>query len=622
MRVVAYDTETFYDKDYSVRDLGNWRYCHDKRFDPYLISVYDGDESWAGNPRDFNWDALEGAYLVSHNAAFDQNVTEAMIDRGIAPRVKLAGWGCSANLSSYLCNRRSLAQAAEHLLKVRVPKAMRDWMKGKTWGDAVLARKDKELIAYAIDDVIRCREVWMKGANDPIWQARESALSDLTIRQCARGVAINVEKLERYIGVLVMVVHYLEKSLPWVAEGKKITSPKAINEQCRRVGIPCPPIKSHDGGEEAFLLWEQTYAPKFGWVSNVGQWRSINKVLTTLRTIQERLRPDGTIDFSLLYFGAHTGRWSGGGSGLNLQNLRKDPIYVFDDYKVESEQVYTEEEIKELKIREVVDVRSLFVPRPGHQFCIADLSQIEPRVLRWCAGDARFLEMVAQGYSPYEAAARTSPSIKWIGGDLKREDYPLYQRVKINELGLGYGCGAVKFQSLAAAWGRQITGGESALEVETWRDSNPRIVKLWNELDTAFKRSIGKTFELELPSGRTLTYGRVAYQSRPYKDAETGKTKFRQVLTADVGGMRKSLYGGLLTENLVQATARDVFAEHLLALDAAGVDTVFTVHDEAVTEVPTGTDPREVEEIMSKTPEWLAGCPIAAEAQIADRYKK
>lgn len=621
MRTVAFDTETLYvkpttkDPGYSVAKMGNWRYTHDPRFDCYLISVYDGEEAWAGHPRDFNWDALDGAHLISHNAAFDTSVYEAMVETGVAPRISPAAWDCSANLTSFLCNRRSLAEATEYLLRVKVSKGMRDWMNGRTWADAVAEGKDKELLKYATDDVVHCWNIFNRYSGDSVWQSREKYLSRLTMKQCARGVAIDTKKLERYRDVLRQVLHEIEQSLPWVKDGAKVTSTKAINAECRKVGILTPPIKSHDGGEEAFVVWEETFGPRFSWVAKVGQWRSINKVLTTLDTIRERLRPDGTIDFSLLFFGGHTGRWSGGGSGLNMQNLRKDPIYIRDDYSVD-------EAGTEASYRETIDIRSLFIPRPGHQFVISDLSQIEPRVLRWCAGDLEFLNMVRQGYSPYEAAARTSPSIKWAGGDLKKEDKYLYQRVKINELGLGYGCGATKFVSLAKTLGGiDLTPEQSQAEVDQWRASNPKIVKLWNTLDNRFKGSLGKTFEVELPSGRTMRYPRVLQEYKMYLDADK-KWQRKQVFTADIGGKRKSLYGGLLTENLVQATARDVFAEHLLALDRAGINTVFTVHDEAVTEVPTGTDPREVESIMSVTPEWLEGCPVAAEAQVAPHYLK
>ena len=77
-----------------------------------------------------------------------------------------------------------------------------------------------------------------------------------------------------------------------------------------------------------------------------------------------------------------------------------------------------------------------------------------------------------------------------------------------------------------------------------------------------------------------------------------------------------------IVSNCVQAAARDVFAECLLRLHRAGVDVIFHVHDEAVCEVDLGTDPREIERLMSITPDWLPGCPLAAEAVVANHYCK
>jgi DNA polymerase len=91
---------------------------------------------------------------------------------------------------------------------------------------------------------------------------------------------------------------------------------------------------------------------------------------------------------------------------------------------------------------------------------------------------------------------------------------------------------------------------------------------------------------------------------------------------ADTDGRYKGYYGGKLCENLVQATARDVFAEHIIALEEAGLTNLFSAHDEAVLEVDQSVTAKDVEEIMSKTPDWVAGCPIAAEAKEVPHYLK
>jgi DNA polymerase len=160
--------------------------------------------------------------------------------------------------------------------------------------------------------------------------------------------------------------------------------------------------------------------------------------------------------------------------------------------------------------------------------------------------------------------------------------------------------------------------------VNDYREGNPKIVGLWKQLDTGFKESVGGDFEMTLPSGRVMRYQQVKREARsvPRKDGKPGFER-KIVYTAMIGDRRFPLYGGLLTENLVQATARDVFATQLLTLDSTpGLSVLFTVHDEAINEADLDMTVKDVEGIMSQTPPWLEGCPISAEGCEAAHYKK
>src|ERR1035438_6031062 len=103
--------------------------------------------------------------------------------------------------------------------------------------------------------------------------------------------------------------------------------------------------------------------------------------------------------------------------------------------------------------------------------------------------------------------------------------------------------------------------------VSGFREANPRITGLWDKLDLAFRRSIKDNFEMELPSGRTMTYRDILREVRMKKNLQTGKYENRFGFTAKVGQKRTGFYGGKLTENLVQATARGIFGQHLLNLE-------------------------------------------------------
>lgn len=663
MKIISFDTETFYDKSNDIRSLGTWRYTHNEQFDPYLISVCDESESWAGETKDFNWDALEGATLVSHNKYFDAQVQDGMHQMGLAPSLaslRLQGWHCTANMSAYLCNRRSLHDAAQFLLGHNLDKSTRDRAKGKTVADMKREGWWNDMLKYGRSDAYECRELFVRHGHR--WPEHERRLSELTIHQGTRGIQIDRPLLDSYIMTAHGMLKHAESVLPWVADGSPPTSPKAIVEHCRRCNIPGPPVKSTEG-EDAYLEWEQTYSPRFPWIANVTNWRSINKFLDSLMTIKDRLMPGDVFSFSTKYWGAHTGRWSGD-AGFNMQNLRKEPLFRDDKGFLVSDEGRLKEINDSLvqthKLPEWVtaslDIRALFIPRKGKKMISCDLSQIEPRVLAWCAGDDEMLRLLAAGQSPYEAHARAT--MGWTGGELKKENKGLYALAKARVLGLGYQCAWEKFITVAAMMaGLDITkddpewvqaaapdgtplfnkdgspklvsgwGLNSKRIVADYRAQNPKNTALWATLDAAYKASVGGDFEMELPSGRTMAYRNVRQAWVMKQNPETKKLERRVAVTADMvkNGLiaRQALYGGLLTENLVQATARDVFAEHVLDLaDTPGIEVLFTCHDEAVLECDENITKQDVERIMSRTPSWLAGCPIAAEGQEIPHYKK
>lgn len=635
-RVIAVDFETYYDSECTVKTLGNWSYTRHPKFEAYMISVHDGEQTWAGHPNDFNWESLRGNVLLSHNAAFDSEVYLALVERGLAPAMEFAAWHCTANMTSYLCGERSLAKSVEVLFNQKLSKQVRNDAKGKTWADMVRDGTSEEMLKYAGDDAVWCWRLFNEfGAK---WPEHERDLSRLTIEQGRYGVQIDVPKLEAGIISLQRVILDAHDKLPWIKRGKAPASPIGIAEECRLSGIPSMPVKAHD--PEASEQWIETYAPRCPWVQALKDLRKAKKMLATLETIKLRLRPDNTMPFSLLYFGAHTGRWAGTG-GLNMQNLNKDK--VFD-----------------------VDIRSLFIARPGKKFIIADLSQIEPRCLNWIIQNEELLERIRGGEAIYEAHARIS--MGWTGGKLKKENPKLYALAKAQVLALGYGAGWEKFITMALSpmYGnldlcaedetvarklavdgqiytdekgeayylipdptvpgthlRQPVYGVNARGiVQSFRDNNLKITGLWRMLQDQLERSVGRDMELELPSGRVLRYKAVKRERKRLLDKKTGELRERWVLSAEVEGMRTKLYGGILTENVVQSLARDVFSLGMLEVHRAGYRTLWSVHDELIVEVDEHVQAADIVKHMTKCPDWVAGLPLEAEASDAKHYCK
>ena len=166
--------------------------------------------------------------------------------------------------------------------------------------------------------------------------------------------------------------------------------------------------------------------------------------------------------------------------------------------------------------------------------------------------------------------------------------------------------------------------------VKEYRQQNALIVGIWNKLDAAFKASVGGDFEISLPSGRSLRYAEVMIERKAVADPDhPGKWKIKRVHTALAfdqkrsAVVRKPFYGGLLTENLVQATARDIFGECVLALNRTpGLNVLWTVHDEAVIEAREDIPVSYVKECMSRTPAWMPGLPVACEVKVISHYEK
>ena len=573
---VALDFETAYGPGYSVRDLGYSAYVRDPRFRGLLVAVSDGQQSAVAQPDRFPWHLLDGKILLAHNAGFDLAVFNRLRELCIIPTwVKPTTWYDTAALCAYTGYPRALDEAAEVLLGMKLDKSVRDRMAGT--GDLF-----DQVDAYAMGDAQAAALIWQKLS--PHWPEQERRLSGLTIEMGFRGVTLDQARAQRAFDELETEANAARVALPWFP-AQAAASAKAIAAECKRHGIPAPDTTS--AKDAVFDTWLEQYGETepARYIRLVQDIRSLNRSARVLETMLARLRPDGRMDAHTMYFGAATGRWSGGGHGLNLQNLNRTEAGN-------------------------ADLRSCLVAAPGHKLVIVDLAQIEPRCLAWMAGDRAWLDLVRAGMNPYEAHARTAHG--WSGTKLKAERPTLYALCKAERLGLGYGCGVEKFVTVAKTLGGlTITLEESQKIVKDFRRSNPAITRLWNNLESAFKRRHDQDYRLPLPSGRKLRYFAV--------DAEE--------MTATVvrSGPRYAFYGGKLCENLIQAMARDVFAEGLLRVEDAGFNPILTVHDEVICEVPEGAAADALPEIirlMTVAPAWAPDLPIEAEGCLADHYKK
>ncbi len=217
-------------------------------------------------------------------------------------------------------------------------------------------------------------------------------------------------------------------------------------------------------------------------------------------------------------------------------------------------------------------------------------------------------------------------------------EYELRQKGKVAELALGYQGGAGALVQMGALE-KGLTEEELPDIVSRWRQSNKRIVDLWHTIQNSVVNCLktGQTqamqkgifFSLEngnlvitLPSKRQLFYvgarleiGQFNNKSIIYMGQNQTTKKWEKIPT----------YGGKLTENIVQAVARDCLAESLKNLTGAGYRVLFHIHDEIIAEVPKDDNRFSLENainLMCKVPEWAEGLPLNADGFTSDYYKK
>jgi DNA polymerase bacteriophage-type len=351
-----------------------------------------------------------------------------------------------------------------------------------------------------------------------------------------------------------------------------------------------------------------------------------------------------------VYYGAHTGRWSG--RGVQPQNLTRQ--------ETDKEALKALLEGKPVNSLAALStcIRPCIRAPHGYKLVVADLSAIENRVLAWLSGCEAMLQVYADNLDPYKA----------FGVEFYQKDYDQITKAerqvcKPAVLGCGYGLGGgqerqmMKAESFFAPevkyvpvpgqrvktglWkyaeqmGVELSRADAHKMVNTFRSMYPEVPNYWYYLEDAFyaafktkkRQQVGAIYftatpeaiKVELPSGRFLHY----LNPGAWKGSEGLKLSFDGFRGAGWG--RQSTWGGRITENIVQAVSRDVLAEGMKRAEKRGFRLVGHVHDELITEcvsTPFLGRPKLLEECMSAPISWAPGLPLAAEGWEGEFYMK
>ena len=348
------------------------------------------------------------------------------------------------------------------------------------------------------------------------------------------------------------------------------------------------------------------------------------------QAMQNAVCEDGRARGMFQFYGANrSGRWAG--RMIQLQNLPQN--HMPDLEQARGLVKCGDYDAMELLYDDIPDtlsqlIRTAFVPREGMKFVVSDFSAIEARVLSFLAKENWRTEVFANSGDIYCASASAMFGVPVIKHG---ENGHLRQKGKIAELALGYG-GSVGALKAMGALDMGLAEEELQPLVDSWRATNPNIVRFWWDVDRCVKDTVKNRVPTEthgirliyqsgmlfilLPSGRQLSYVK----------PRMGENRFggEAVTYEGIGGTKKweriESYGPKFVENIVQAISRDILAHAMRTLSHCFI--CGHVHDELIIECSKEVSLDAICEQMGRTPAWIGGLLLRADGYECSFYKK
>lgn len=640
--VVVIDFESFFDGEYDLKKMSTVEYVMDPRWEEIGKSIihvtqpfqpiqphfyWGGDDSYIRYLQREYGDNLEGCVVSHHHANFDGTV---LVRRyGITPRYCIDTLGLLMQEESRRSNKLKDASEREGL----PAKGDTSQFKGVHLADMTEEQR-MAMAAYANRDA---RNQWhvftrklatfvrpevelplMQHTLELFWKPTlkvdEAHATDLIGKMNAKitdalaAVGATKEEISKDTSFGIRLGAALDAAGDTIAKYQK-QGKKKVLLAIAKTDDQGKILKAH-ADETVRKLMEARTAVK-SWPLHISRIEGI---------IAQAKATGGLLCAPLRYCGAHTWRWSGEES-INLQNL---PSRSNDLANA---------------------IRGIIIADDGQELVIDDLSAIEARGTCYIAGQDDMVEMFRKGMEiychyagkmvnrPLRKARKTDPP--WLKQYLER----MRNMGKVQVLGCGYGMGWEHCIEFAKnSYNVILTPKEAVDLVTTYRKSVPEITRFWRDVERHFKFTAryhepqemarGLKFHYEedtdatvitLPSGHTLRYVGVRVSIIDMKeklwipDPRKGK------------GSRLFLWGGVLTENIVQAMCRDILAEAILRIEASGKHVALHTHDEVVVPVKEGDGKvalSQIDTMLTVPPTWAPDFPLASEGKVSKRYVK
>jgi DNA polymerase len=600
--LITLDFETYFDTKVSLTKLTTMDYVRHEKFKVWGvgIKINDGPTEWYGEDeaelaiQDINWPE---ATLICNNTPFDgyiltqyykykpaYYIDTAAMNRGLFP-------GQSARLKD--CAVRAFPN----------DDTMR---KGEELADAkgiydLDPELEQAIAGYCIQDVDLTYAIYLQLV-DRMPQS-EMDIIDMTCRMfCEPKLIVNREALILFRDFQITASEQAIKEAG--IDRKVLSSNQQFAQHIQDMGLVPPTKVSPTTGktipalgknDKAFTQMQKMYPEhQHIWNARKAVKSRINE--TRAQRFIDATHDDGTISVPLRYYAAHTGRF-GGTEKINMQNMPRNS-----------------------------ELRKALCAPEGQLVFVADLSNIEARMLAWLADEVDLLDQFRAGDDIYSNLAT-----QIYGRPINKNDDPTERFVgKTAVLGLGYGMGATKFQATleAGAMGppMKFTATEAQNVVNTYRSTYSGVPLLWQKLELKLANTINPAYEEEwhglvfkdkkiyLPNGLALHYNDLRYE-------------FGQ-LTYDSGRAIEKTWGGRITENVVQALSRIIVTDSMLHIDkdaTLDAEVVLTVHDEIVLISQANNPDATMDKLiahMCTTPDWAKDIPLDAEGGYDFSYSK
>lgn len=632
MKVVTFDAETYYDREYSLSKITTEEYVRSPLFEMigFAIKIDDGPTQWVPKPEcrafieAFDW---SDAMVLCQNTAFDGAILNWHY--GVNP----AAWADTLGMSRALFPHEKTHGLAAQVERLKLG------MKGNEVHNAIGKRyadfSPAELAKYAEYcelDVFLTYQLFLAymGRGFP---KGELKLIDLTLRMFIEPV-LELDKsmlethyqdvVDRKEKLLYDVRGLLDeggvtsdgdldtKVALWGASQDDLKKLLMSNEKfatlLQSLGVSPPTKVSQTTGKVAWAFAKTDDAFKALEEHSDERVQALVAARLGNKTTLEETRTQRFIGMSsrgkfpvpLRYYGAHSGRWSGQDS-VNLQNL---PSRGANAGKIK---------------------KSIKAPA-GYVVIDCDSAQIEARTLAWLAGQDDLVQAFRDKQDVYKLMAS-----KIYGIPIESVDKTQRQVGKTVVLGAGYGVGHKKLQAfLKTQAGVEVTLDEAKRIIDTYRSTSFKIADLWAKAGRALEALMtGQSMTIDEPGLIKAVPGAVPMLTLPsglhiqYPDLRiVNNEEGKRELTYTSKGLPVRIYGGKVVENICQAVARQIVAEQMLRISKR-YKVVLTVHD-AVACTALQAEAKEaqayVEECMSWNPKWAVGLPLSCESGMGASY--